>query len=119
MLIGLSLHLVEGEDELVVQRLLDPQRAVIVERGDALGRRYKVESTLLGHPRDEIDYRLLNGAVVPRRQGIGLRLCRRTSLPSEQDRADKNNCQTGHVSMGTSQLGHCASVGRSRPRQCA
>ena len=49
MLIGLLLHLVDGEDELVVQRLLDPQRAVIVESGDALLRLDEVRPALLGH----------------------------------------------------------------------
>ena len=57
MLIGLFLHLVHGEHELVVDRLLDPQRAVIVERGDTLGRRHIVGPALRGHARDEIDDR--------------------------------------------------------------
>ena len=70
MLVGLLLHLVDGEHELVVDRLLDPQRAVIVERGDALGRRHVIGPALLGHPRDEIDDRLLGRPVVPGRQRI-------------------------------------------------
>ncbi len=56
----LRLHLVDGKRELVVDRLLDPQRAVIVEGGDALGRRHIVGSSLFRHPRDEVDDRLLD-----------------------------------------------------------
>ncbi len=65
MLIGLLLHLVDGEDELIVQRLLDPQRAIIVEGGDALLGLHEVRPTLLGHLGNEVDDALLGRAVVP------------------------------------------------------
>ena len=51
------LDAVEDEGELEVHRLLDPQRAVVVERGDALVRRHEVRPALRRDARDEIDDR--------------------------------------------------------------
>jgi hypothetical protein len=51
---GESLDAIECELELVVDRLLDPQRAVVVEGGDALGRRHIVRPALVRHAGDEI-----------------------------------------------------------------
>ena len=51
--------------ELDVQRFLQPQRAVVVERGDALGGRHKVRPTRRGHFRDKVEDGALGGAVVP------------------------------------------------------
>ena len=65
------LDAVEREGELDVHRLLDPQRAVVVERGDALGLGHEVGRAFRGHRRDEIDDRGFGGAVVPGRQRIG------------------------------------------------
>ena len=50
-----------GEQELGVHRLLGPQRAVLVERGDPFGRRHEFRPALFGHLRDEADDRLLRG----------------------------------------------------------
>ena len=45
------------EEDLDLQRLLAPQGSVIVERGDALGRRHVVRPAFVGHARDEIEDR--------------------------------------------------------------
>ena len=69
------LDAVEGERELEIHRLLGPQRAVVVEHGDAFGGRHEIRSGVLGDAPDEIDDRFLCRAVVPRRQRIGLGRC--------------------------------------------
>jgi hypothetical protein len=75
------LDAVERVGELHVDRLFDPQRAVIVERGDPLRRRDEVGRSFPGHIGDEGDPghigdegddRLFRWALVPRGQGIGL-----------------------------------------------
>ena len=48
------LDAVEDEGELDVHRLLDPQRAVVVEGRDALSRRHEVRPALCRHARDEM-----------------------------------------------------------------
>ena len=55
------LDAVEREEELEIHRLLAPERAVVVERGDALGRRHKVGRTFLGHLGDEVRMACLAG----------------------------------------------------------
>ena len=66
------LDAVEHEGELDVHRLLDPQRAVVVEGGDALVGRHEVRSALRGDAGDESRDRRFGRAVVPGRQRIGL-----------------------------------------------
>ena len=61
---------VEGEDDLRVHWLLDPERAVVVERGDALLGENEVGASLVGDAGDEVDDRALGGAVVPGRERI-------------------------------------------------
>ena len=61
------LDAVEDEGELDVHRLLDPQRAVVVEGGDALIHRHEVRPALGGDTRDEGGDRLFRRAVVPGR----------------------------------------------------
>ena len=68
------LDAVQNEGELDVHRLLDPQRAVIVEGRDALLDRDEVRAALIGGTRDEVDDRFLGRALVPRGQSIALRL---------------------------------------------
>ena len=51
MLAGQALHLGDGEGELGVDRLLDPERAVIVEGGDAILWGHVVGAALLASPR--------------------------------------------------------------------
>ena len=49
------LDAVEREGELEIDRLLAPQRAVIVEGGDAFGRWHEVRAALRRHARDEVE----------------------------------------------------------------
>ena len=65
------LYAVEREDYLEIHRLLAPERAVVVERGDALGHRHEVRRAFLRHLFDEFDDGFLCRAVVPRRQRVG------------------------------------------------
>ena len=55
-----------------VDRVLDPERAVLVEGGDALGRRHELRARRGRGRLDEVDDRLLGGAVVPGGQRVGL-----------------------------------------------
>jgi len=82
------LDAVDDEQELEVERLLGPQRAVVVEDGDAFGGRDEVRGSILRHALDEGHDRLLRRSVVPRRQGI-LRLsrCRASQQQSRSDQA--------------------------------
>ncbi len=65
------LHAVEREVKLNGHRLLAPERAVVVERGDAFRHRHEVRRALLRDLRDELDDGLLRLAVVPRRKRVG------------------------------------------------
>ena len=67
------LHPVHRERDLEIDRLLGPERAVVVEGRDALLDRDEIRPALLGHALDERDDRLLRRALVPGRQRIGLR----------------------------------------------
>jgi hypothetical protein len=60
-----SLHLIEHEGQLKIQRLLGPERAVVVEDCDAVFRRDEVQVRPRGHFAHELDDRLLRGAGVP------------------------------------------------------
>ena len=53
------LHAVQREEQLEVHRLLGPQRAVVVERGDALRHGDEALRALLRHLADKCDDRLL------------------------------------------------------------
>jgi hypothetical protein len=76
------LDAVEREGKLEIDRLLGPQRAVVVERGDPLLGWDEVRPALLGHRLDEFDDRLLGRALVPGRQRIGGRRLCRDALPA-------------------------------------
>ena len=69
-----DLHAVECEGQLDIHRLLDPERAVIVEGRDALVDRYEEGPALRRDARDEVEDRRLGRALVPGRQRIALRL---------------------------------------------
>ena len=89
---GLGLDAVEREGELGVHRMLDPQRAVIVEHGDALRLRHEIGRAFLGHLLDEGDDGRLRGGVVPRWQRIGLGLRRgRTTQQSRPQGTQRCN----------------------------
>ena len=65
-----SRHAIEAIDQLRVDRMLDPQRAVLVEGGDALLRRHEILARGVGGRANEVEDRLFRGAVVPGGQGI-------------------------------------------------
>jgi hypothetical protein len=64
------LHTVECELNLEVDRLLGPERTVVVEDRDAFGRWYMLRPALACHPPDEIDDDPFGAAVVPGRKRI-------------------------------------------------
>ena len=69
-------HAVEAVDHLRIHRMLDPQRAVLIEGGDALLRRHEILARLVGCYSDEFEDRLFRRSVVPRcerRRGLCLR----------------------------------------------
>ena len=65
------LHAVKGKQELEIQRLLGPECAVVVEHGDALGRRHEIGRALLGNFRHEVHDGLFGLAVVPGWERVG------------------------------------------------
>jgi hypothetical protein len=65
------LHPIHRKDDLEVHGLLRPQRAVVVEGGDALVNRDEVGAARRRHARNEVGDRLLDRAVIPGGQGIG------------------------------------------------
>ena len=91
---GERLDAVERERELDVHRLLGPQRAVVVEHGDALGGRHVAGRALLRHLGDEGDDRLPGRTVVPGRQRIGRRRGRRAACQQQADRREASEKQT-------------------------
>ena len=62
---------VEGESQLEIERLFAPQRAVIVECGDAQLGRHEIRRARCGHAGYEVGDGFLHRAVVPGRQRIG------------------------------------------------
>src|SRR5262249_23689554 len=64
----------EAVDDLRVNRVLDPQRAVLVERRDALLRRHEFRVGAIGRGLNEMQDRLLRCPVIPRWQRIVRRL---------------------------------------------
>ena len=60
-----ALDLVEGKQQFEVRRLFAPQRAVVVEHSDALGRFDEILAALVGYGLYELDDALFRGAVVP------------------------------------------------------
>src|SRR5213594_515517 len=85
--------------DLRVHRMLDPQRAVLVERGDALGRRHEPRAALRRRALHELDDRLLGRPVVPRRERIGLRANRRAHEPQRADDQDERRAGSHHLAM--------------------
>jgi hypothetical protein len=65
----------QAVDHLRVHRMRDPQRAVLIEGGDARLRRHELRATLFRSGLHELDDRLFGGSVVPRRQRIWLSKC--------------------------------------------
>ena len=65
MMGGEGLHAIEREGDLEVDRLLRPERPVVVEGGYPLRRLDEIRTTLSRHALHEVDDRLLAGALVP------------------------------------------------------
>jgi hypothetical protein len=61
---------VDRKHHLRVDRLLDPQRPVLVERGDALLGREESRARLVGGRPHEVEDCLLGGSIIPGRQRI-------------------------------------------------
>ena len=80
------LYAVEGEHHLEVHRLLGPQRAVVVEAGDALGHGHPVAASVGRRAADEVEDRLFHWPVVPRRQGVALRKGHGSEAPWDEGR---------------------------------
>ena len=75
--------------ELEIHRLFGPERAVVVERGDALGRRHEVGRIVLRDLCHEFEDRRLGRPVIPRGERIGLGVCRNDSKPRGTDGGHK------------------------------
>ena len=65
------LHSVERKQELKIHGLLGPQRAVVIEGGDAFCRRHELRPPFLRDFRDKFDEGLLRRTVIPRGKRIG------------------------------------------------
>jgi hypothetical protein len=84
---------VEDKERLEIHRLLGPEPAVVVERGDAFRHRDEVRGALCRHLLDKLDDCLLGRGVVPRGQWVGGAGGGRAE---ERDRGDDNSFH-GHV----------------------
>jgi len=83
---------VERKSELDIDRLLAPERAIIIERRDALTRRNEFWRALLYHGGNEGDDRLLRGSGVPGRERTRLSKGRALERAGRlQPREDKHN----------------------------
>ncbi len=63
-------HAIEAIDELRIDRMLDPQRAVLVEGRDPLRKRHEAWACGVSRRMDEFDDRILRRPGIPRGQGI-------------------------------------------------
>jgi hypothetical protein len=79
---------IEREHCLRVNRMLDPEGAVLIEGGDAVIRRHIARARLIDRGMHKVQDRLLGRSVVPRRQnaGRGLRICRGRGYQAGQRR---------------------------------
>ncbi len=66
-----GLHAVQREEELEIHRLLGPERAVVVEGGDAFRGGNKFSAAFLGDFFHKGDDGFFRRGVIPRRQGVG------------------------------------------------
>ena len=80
---------VEDENRLEIQRLFGPERAVVVEDGDAFGGRNEVRRAVLRHLLDEGEDGFLRCGVIPRRQ----RICR---AGDDDAREREEKCEQFH-----------------------
>jgi hypothetical protein len=79
VVVGLGLNAVGDKQQLGVQRLLSPERAVVIEYGNTCAQLYMVGQGRAGHALDECDDGLATGGVLPGGEG------RCVSLAGEAD----------------------------------
>jgi hypothetical protein len=96
-------YALEDVHHLRIHRVLDPQRAVLVEGGDALGGRHELRAALRRGLFTKVDDRLLGRAVVPGRQRVGLRLGMHAQGEQRRQcqkagKRRKGRCGSSHVS---------------------
>src|SRR5262249_12626262 len=84
------LHPVEGEGKLEIDRLLSPQRAVVIKRGDAFQLGYKVLAARRSDALHEVHNGAFGGAISPRRQRI-VRRC--SAVYGYQRKNDHKQCR--------------------------
>src|SRR5206468_9566017 len=96
------LHAIQREEHLEIHRLLAPERAVVVERGDALLRRYELRAALSRSRLDEFYDGLLGRSIVPRRKRVS-GLC---GDRYENDHAGECNCREVWCASGF----HCCGL---------
>src|SRR5688572_12881815 len=92
---------IERERNLNVDRLLGPQRAVVVERGDPLGDLNEVGPALLSYFRDEVDDGLLGSGVIPGGQRIGVLRGNAASRRAGSDQTNPKRSDLDHLLAGT------------------
>src|SRR5262249_5109129 len=90
-----GLHLVQCIDELEVERLLRPERAVVVEDGYPLSRRNEGRSAFMGDRFDEAEERLLRFTVVPRRKRVGRAARGRSERDGDRRKQDERPQRRG------------------------
>ena len=108
---------VDHEMRLGGQRLFDPQRAVIVEHGDAVGRGDEIGVAHGGHAGDEIKDRLPRRAVSPGRQqragGFG-RSRHVPALEQPRGRSEGTQLENGGACWSKRKRGNGSAIMRSR-----
>src|SRR5215471_10197611 len=77
-------HTIQGVDDWCIYGMRDPQRAVLVESGNAVRLEHELRAPLRRGRLHELNNRLLRGTVVPGRKRIGLRdgLCPSKARPA-------------------------------------
>ena len=86
-----SSHPVEREHRLRVERMLDPERAVLIEGGDAILGRHEARAASSWSRLHEGEDRLLGRAVVPGRQRIIRRLRRNDEPGNNKENHERTN----------------------------
>jgi hypothetical protein len=72
MLRGHGFHAIEDERKLEIERMLAPQRPVVIEDGDPLFGLNELRPASRGHCADKIEDALFRGTLVPGRKRIAV-----------------------------------------------
>jgi AcrR family transcriptional regulator len=83
------LDVIDQEEHLRLQRVLAPERPVVVERSDAIGERNVPRTARLRHARDEIDDHGFRRAIVPGVQHVSRAGPRQATDASPRDAASE------------------------------